>query len=107
MELWEGLTGIILILLGIGLIAYLIHRLRKESKTAPQQKVYCSSCGTENSPEASFCAKCGKKIASQQRSTNSGKSEEKEAGNKEDSKDDDVFFGNEKDDDLIFPEDGI
>jgi ribosomal protein L40E len=107
MELWEGLTGIILILLGIGLIAYLIRRLRKEPKTEPQQKVYCSSCGTENSPEASFCVKCGNKIADQQRSTNSEKSEEKAAENKEDSKDDDVFFGNEKDDDLIFPEDGI
>jgi len=107
MELWEGLTGIILIIVGIGLIAYLIHKLRKESKTALQQKIYCSFCGTKNSSEANFCVKCGKKIANQQQSTNSDKREEKDAENKEDSKDDDIFFGNEKDDDLIFPEDGI
>jgi len=107
MELWEGLTGIILILVGIGLIAYLIHKLRKESKTALQQKIYCSSCGTKNSPEANFCVKCGKKIANQQQSSNSDKSEEKDEENKEDSKDDDIFFGNEKDDELVFPEDGI
>jgi uncharacterized membrane protein len=28
-----------------------------------QPKIYCSSCGTENSVEATFCFKCGKKIA--------------------------------------------
>jgi hypothetical protein len=28
-----------------------------------QPKIYCSSCGTENSVEATFCFKCGKKVA--------------------------------------------
>jgi ribosomal protein L40E len=103
MELWERFIAIILILIGIGLLAYSIRKLRKESKTPPQPKVYCSSCGTENSPEATFCVKCGKKIASQQQSTNSDKSEEKDAEDKEA----DTFFNAGKDDDLIFPEDGI
>jgi ribosomal protein L40E len=103
MEFWEELTAIILILIGIGLLAYSIGKLRKESKTPPQSKVYCSFCGTENSPEATFCVKCGKKIASQQQNTNSDKSEAKDAEDKEA----DMFFNGEKDDDLIFPEDGI
>jgi ribosomal protein L40E len=103
MELWEGLIAIILILIGIGLLAYSIRKSRKESKKTPQPKVYCSSCGTENSPEATFCVKCGKKIASQQQSTNSDKSEEKYAEDKEA----DVFFNAGKDEDLIFPQDGI
>ncbi len=103
MELWEGLIAIILILIGIGLLAYSIGKLRKESKKTPQPKVYCSSCGTENSPEATFCVKCGKKIVSQQQSTKSDKSEEKDAEDKEA----DMFFNAGKDDELIFPEDGI
>ena len=102
MELWEELIAIILILIGIGLLAYSISKLRKESKKTPQPKVYCGSCGTENPPEATFCVKCGKKIASQQ-STNSDESEEKEAEDEEADK----FFNAGKDDDLIFPEDGI
>ncbi len=104
MELWEELIAIIFILIGIGLLAYSIRKLMKESKTTPQPKVYCSSCGAENPPEATFCVKCGKKIASQQQSTNSDKSEEeKDAEDKEA----DMFFNAGKDDDLIFPEDGI
>jgi ribosomal protein L40E len=103
MELLEELIAIIFILIGIGLLAYSIRKLRKESKKTPPPKVYCSSCGTENPPEATFCVKCGKKISSQQQSTNSDKSEEKDAEDKEA----DMFFNAGKDDDLIFPEDGI
>jgi ribosomal protein L40E len=103
MELWEGLVAIIFILTGIGLLAYSIRKLRKESKKAPQPKVYCSSCGTENPPKATFCIKCGKKIASQQQNTSSDNSEEKDAEDKEA----DLYFNAGKDDDLIFPEDGI
>jgi ribosomal protein L40E len=68
-----------------------------------QTKVYCSPCGTENSAEATFCVKCGKKIANQRQSTNSDKSDEKDAEDKEA----DMFFNAGKDEDLIFPEDGI
>src|SRR5208282_5444697 len=103
MELWEGLTAIIFIIIGIGLLAYSMRKLKKESKKTPQPKIYCSSCGAENPPEATFCVKCGKKIASEQQSTNSDKSEEKDSDDKEA----DLFFNADKDDDLIFPEDGI
>ncbi len=104
MELLEGLTAIIFIIIGIGLLAYSMRKLRKESKKTPQPKVYCSSCGTENPPEATFCVKCGKKIATQEQSTNSNKSEEEKDA---DDKEADMFFNAGKDDDLIFPEDGI
>ena len=91
----------VIILTGISLLAYSIFKLRKEPKTATQPKIYCSSCGTENSLEAIFCIKCGKKIESPQQVPSSEKSEEvndKEA---------DLYFNSEKDNDLIFPEDGI
>jgi len=103
MELWEGLIAIIIILIGIGLLVYSIRKLRKEAEKTPPPKVYCSSCGAENPPEAIFCVKCGKKIASQQQSTSSDKSEKNDAEDKEA----DMFFNAGKDDDLIFPEDGI
>src|SRR5208283_3556079 len=103
MQLWEVLIAIVFILIGISLLAYSIRKLRKESKNTPQPKVYCSSCGAENPPEAAFCVKCGKKISSQQQDTNSEKSEEKSVDDKEA----DLFFNADKDDDLIFPEDGI
>jgi ribosomal protein L40E len=104
MELWVEFTAVIFILIGVGLLAYSIRKLRKESKTPPQPKVYCPSCGTENPSGATFCVKCGKKIADQQQNTNSNKTEEeKEAEDKEA----DMFFNAGKDDDLIFPEDGI
>jgi len=106
MELWEGLTAIVLILVGISLLVYSIRGSMKESKTAPQPKVYCSSCRTENSPEADSCVKCGKKIGSQHQSPSGDKSEEKDAQDNKDSGDD-IFFPDEKDMDLIFPEDGI
>jgi len=32
------------------------------SMPVSQTKIYCTSCGTENSVEATFCFKCGKKI---------------------------------------------
>ena len=103
MLLWEELIAIILILMGIGLFAYSIFKLNKESKTALQPKIYCSSCGTANSPEAIFCIKCGKKIARLQQDSSNDKSEEKEVDDKEA----DLFFNSGKDDDLVFPEDGI
>ena len=103
MELWEELIAIIFILTGLGLLAYSIRSLRRDSKKTSEPKIYCSACGTANSPEAIFCIKCGKKIASLQQSTNNNKSEEKEVDDKEA----DVFFNADKDNDLIFPEDGI
>ena len=107
-ELWEGLVAIIFILIGICLLAYSIRKLSKESKKALQPKIYCSSCGTENPPEATFCVKCGKKIASEQQSTNGDKSEEKSAEEKDaEDKEADMYFNAGKDDDLVFPEDGI
>jgi len=95
------LIATVIILTGISLLAYSIFKLRKEPKTATQPKIYCSSCGTENSLEAIFCIKCGKKIERLQQVTNSDKSEEV------DDKEADLFFNSEKDDDLIFPEEGI
>jgi len=69
MQLWEVITAIIFILIGIGLFAYAVLKLKKESKTPSQPKVYCGSCGAANSPKATFCVKCGKKLgASQQQS---------------------------------------
>jgi len=103
MELWEGLVAIIFILIGICLLAYSIRKLGKEPKKPEQPMVYCSSCGSENPPESTFCIKCGKKIASQQQNTSSDNSEEKDAEDKEA----DLYFNAGKDDDLIFPEDGI
>jgi len=32
------------------------------SMSSSQSKIYCSSCGTENSLEADFCFRCGKRI---------------------------------------------
>jgi len=103
MELFEELIAIIFILTGIGLLAYSIRNSRKESKKTQEPKIYCSSCGTANSLEATFCIKCGTKIARLQQKTNSDKSEEKEVDDKEA----DLFFNADKDNDLIFPEDGI
>ena len=97
------LIATVLILIGISLLAYSILRHSEEAKTAPQPKIYCRSCGTANSPEAIFCIKCGKKNENPQQAANSDKSEEKEVDDKEA----DLFFNAEKDDDLIFPEDGI
>jgi len=103
MDLLEGLFAIILILIGIGLLAYSIRSSRKESKKIPEPKIYCSACGTANSLEAIFCIKCGAKIARLQQNTSSDKNEEIEVDDKEA----DIFFNADKDDDLIFPEDGI
>ena len=101
MELLEELIAIILILAGIGLLAYSIASSKKESKKTPEPKIYCSLCGTANSLEATFCIKCGTKIARLQQNTDSDKGEEV------DDKEADIFFNADKDDDLIFPEDGI
>jgi len=102
MLMGEELIATIIILIGISLLAYSIFKLSKETKTAPQPKIYCSSCGTANSLEAIFCIKCEKKMESPQQVTNSDESEEEV-----DDKEADLFFNSEKDDDLIFPEDGI
>ncbi len=103
MELLEELIAVIVILAGVGLLVYSIRTLRKESKTTPEPKIYCSSCGTANTPEAVFCIKCGAKIACLQQNSNVDKTEEKEVDDKEAN----LFFNADKDDDLVFPEDGI
>lgn len=103
MEMLEEIIAIIVVLTGIGLLAYVIRSSVKESKKTPEPKIYCTSCGTANSLEATFCFKCGSKIARLPQNTNSDKSEEKEVDDKEA----DLFFNADKDNDLIFPEDGI
>jgi len=103
MELLVEFIAIILILTGIGLFAFSIRSSRKESKKAPEPKIYCSSCGTANSLEAIFCVKCGAKIARLKQNTINDKSGETEVDDKEAN----IFFNADKDNDLIFPEDGI
>ncbi len=64
-----AISGTLLCGIGLGVVltAGYLGRLKKEIPQAPQPlqqpKIYCSSCGTENSVEATFCFKCGKKIA--------------------------------------------
>ena len=68
---WVGvglsLVGeIIVIIGGVGIfLALVLEGLDKSNKpmtTSTQAVVYCATCGTANSPEASFCSKCGTKI---------------------------------------------
>jgi ribosomal protein L40E len=103
MYLLEEIIAIIVVLTGIGLLAYVIRSSMKETKKTPEPKIYCISCGTANSLEATFCAKCGRKNARLPQNTSSDKGEEKEVDDKEA----DLFFNADKDNDLIFPEDGI
>lgn len=66
----SGLAGMTIFGVGIGFLVGFaqaeqrIIRLYSLPSSLPsaQQKNYCNSCGKENSFEATFCDKCGKRI---------------------------------------------
>ncbi|WP_282017706.1 hypothetical protein [Salegentibacter mishustinae] len=54
-------SGILMVILYTGLIAFLVYLRKKQEKKLEQQKIECSQCGERNMPFAVKCYKCGTK----------------------------------------------